>query len=143
MGDRERQLENRLRSLHAQPMDENRKKILLVDDSAIMLRRIRGILVEQYEVWIATSGEAALKLMEKKIPDMLFLDYEMPGMNGLEVIAKMRETEAFHEIPVVFLTGEADRSRISDIDKYNLAGYIVKPPQTEQIKEVVEQILGE
>lgn len=121
---------------------DGKKKILLVDDNAIQLRTLRSILVPDYEVLLASSGQDALKVMQKNKPDLIFLDYEMPEMNGKEVMERMMEIETVKDIPVVFFTGENDKKRIMDVVKLNPAGYLLKPPDVQKIHDTIEEILG-
>lgn len=118
------------------------KKLLLVDDNAIQLRTLRSLLIQDYEVLLASSGQDALKIMQKNKPDLIFLDYEMPEMNGKEVMERMMAIEAVKDIPVVFLTGENDRERIMNVVKLNPAGYLLKPPDVQKIHDTIEEILG-
>ena len=63
--------------------------ILVVDDSAIVLRNIKSILDKNYSVAVAPSGVHAFMSIGKKMPDLILLDYEMPEMNGRQVFEKL------------------------------------------------------
>ena len=65
-----------------------RKQIMIVDDSAIMLRNFKSLLEIKYDVKIATSGELAIKMMKKEKPDLVLLDYQMPGLDGKAKMSK-------------------------------------------------------
>lgn len=121
---------------------KRKKKILLVDDKAIQLRTLRSLLVNDYDILLATSGSDALKIMQKSNPDLVFLDYEMPEMDGKDVLQRIREIEAIKDIPVVFLTGEKDKDRFMEVVKLNPAGYLLKPPNINKIHAIIEEVLG-
>lgn len=118
-----------------------KKRILVVDDSSIVLRNIKSILEEDYTVYLATSGEQALKMIPQKQPDLVLLDYEMPGMGGKITFEAMLEDEYAKDIPVVFLTSNAGRKKIYAVLKSYPAGYILKPPDKKKILETIQDVL--
>lgn len=122
---------------------EENKKILLVDDSAVMLRNMKNILDKKYTVFLATSGEQALKMIPQKEPDLILLDYEMPGMDGKATFEAILENEFSKDIPVVFLTGIADRKQVYAVLKSSPAGYILKPPDREKLLSTIEEVFNE
>lgn len=120
-----------------------KRKIMLVDDSALLLRSMKTMLEKQYDICLAKSGEQALHRIPKEKPDLILLDYEMDGMDGKSTFEAMKEDEDMRWIPVVFLTSIADRQSIYDVLKSKPDGYILKPPDEERIRETIEEILGE
>jgi CheY-like chemotaxis protein len=120
-----------------------RRRILVVDDSAMVLRNIKSILEEEYDVFLATSGRQAIKMIPEKEPDLVLLDYGMPGWDGRETFEKIKESPEYGDIPVVFLTGVAQRSQIYAVLKNRPAGYILKPPDQEKIIATIREVLGE
>lgn len=118
-----------------------KKKILLVDDSGVMLRRLKGMLERNYDISMAKSGEQALKMMAKELPDLVLLDYEMEGMNGKETYERMKKDDKMKKIPVIFLTGNGERKAIYSILATRPAGYILKPPEEAKILEKIEEVL--
>jgi putative two-component system response regulator len=81
---------------------------LLVDDSSNSLRRLSAILSPEYDIRMAKEGRAALKLVENDKPDLILLDILMPGMDGFEVLARLKENPETGKIPVIFITGLAE-----------------------------------
>lgn len=125
----------------AQP-EEKRKSILAVDDNTMVLRTIKDTLGKSYDISFAPSGVKALDLLKNKEFDLILLDYEMPEMSGYDVLKKIRSTPAIQDIPVVFLTGVADKSKIVDVIALNPAGYLLKPLDLEKIQNTVKEIIG-
>lgn len=121
---------------------QSKKKILIVDDSAILLRSMKSMLEPHYDICLAKSGEQALKVIPKENPDLILLDYEMEGMDGRTAFEAMKEDADMQNIPVVFLTSVADRQAIYSVLKIKPDGYILKPPDQERIMETIEEILG-
>jgi DNA-binding response OmpR family regulator len=82
-----------------------KKTVLTVDDDASVLFYLEQVLkVEGYRVITACNGVEGLAAMAKVVPDLAILDVEMPGMNGLALLAAMREQKALSKVPVIFLT---------------------------------------
>lgn len=116
--------------------------VLVVDDNVILLRTVKEMLDSNYNVSIATSGEQALKSIARKKPDVILLDYEMPEMNGEDVIRQLREDEATANIPVLFLTSSANREVVKKLIMLNPDGYMLKPPNKQTMIEHIEEVLG-
>lgn len=106
---------------------EERKKILIVDDDPMMLRVIRSYLKDIYKVYCLRSGEEAMKFFAQQTPDLVLLDYIMPGMDGPEVLRRMREDETTKDVPVFFMTAVTDRDRVLECMEMNPQEYLVKP----------------
>lgn len=117
-------------------------KVLIVDDTAVTLRNIKNILDRKYQVFLATSGQQALKFIPEKKPHVVLLDYKMPEMSGKEVLEAMRADENMKDIPVVFLTGVDDRQTILSILSLKPSGYLLKPVDEEKLFETLEQVLA-
>jgi len=109
-------------------------RLLVVDDDPIARRALTGALQMAYKKpESAESGEAALALAAEQQYDVIFLDVQMPGMDGLEACAKIRQTTVNRTTPVVFVTGHIDvktRSRMTDCGGSDLVG---KPFLTSEI----------
>jgi len=86
----------------------NAHKILIVDDEPDNIRAIRNCLAcstETYNLYQALNGELALKITITEMPDLIITDWEMPGMDGIELIKNLKKNEATREIPVIMCTG--------------------------------------
>ncbi len=118
-----------------------KKKIMIVDDTAIMVRNIKNILGDKYTVFFATSGEQALHIIPEKEPDLILLDYKMPGMDGKQVYEEMLKDEDMKDIPVIFLTSTADEKTIRSILETKPAGYILKPANQADLLEKISTCL--
>lgn len=118
-----------------------KKKIMIVDDTAIMVRNIKNILGDKYTVFYATSGEQALHIIPEKEPDLILLDYKMPGMDGKQVYEEMLRDEDMKDIPVIFLTSTADEKTILSILATKPAGYILKPANQTDLLEKISTCL--
>ncbi|AEF83443.1 HD-GYP domain-containing protein [Leadbettera azotonutricia] len=103
------------------------KQILVVDDNLSSLKQIDAQLAGNYEVSLAKSGESALQICARQRPDLILLDIEMSGMNGFEVMDKLRHNPALSRIPVIFLTGNIDSETEVKGLKSGARDFITKP----------------
>ena len=122
--------------------DEGSKKIMVIDDCSFVLRNVKHMLEETYQVFVAPSGEKAMTLLPKTLPDLILLDYEMPGWSGKETYERILEVPELCDIPVIFLTSVSDRQRVVDILKRNPAGYILKPIERDMLLDKIEAVLA-
>ena len=120
-----------------------RKKLLLVDDNPVQLRMLNDALKGKYDVQMATSGMKAISMLEKSVPDLIFLDYEMPMCDGKMTLEMIRGLDDVKDIPVVFLTGIADKEHIQAVLDLKPAGYLLKTTSTDRIFETLERIFEE
>lgn len=118
-----------------------RKCILLIDDSPMQLRVLNEILKKDYDVQMATSGAKALTLLGQRLPDIIFLDYDMPDCDGRMTLQMIREIEEAKDIPVIFLTGVNDGSHIRAVLDLHPAGYLLKPANQKMLEDVLNKHL--
>ena len=116
-----------------------KKKILVVDDSGAMLRSVKGWLEHKYQVILANSGAMAIKYLSTNRPDLVLLDYEMPVINGKQVLEMIRSESEFSNIPVIFLTGKNDKESIRQVLGLKPEGYILKTTKPDQIVEMIDE----
>lgn len=118
-----------------------RRHILVVDDDSNMLKLIKEQLAQDYDVATAINGKIALKFLEKKTTDLILLDYEMPVETGPMVLEKLRENDATKDIPVIFLTGISDRTKIKQVLAMKPQGYLLKPIDHEKLMSTLKRVL--
>ena len=106
---------------------EDKPVVLAVDDTPENLDVVKGLLSSQYVVKAAINGMMALKIAEKKPPDLILLDIRMPQMDGFEVCRELKANETTASIPVIFLTGESDAASEADALEAGAVGYLTKP----------------
>ena len=102
-------------------------KVAVVEDNADNRLIIRTILEDQYEIMEFSSGMEAIEGFRKNKPDVVILDISLPEMDGTEILRRIREDSALHDLPVVALTAHA---MVGDREKYLAAGfndYVAKP----------------
>lgn len=119
-----------------------RKHILVVDDNPLMLRSIKELLKDKYDIATAVNGKLALKFLESKTTDLILLDYEMPDENGPAVLAKLRANELTKDIPVIFLTGITEQNKIHEALVLKPQGYLLKPVDHEKLLSAISKCIG-
>lgn len=116
-------------------------RILVVDDNPLMLKVIKEHLHEEYDLATATSGRVALRFLERRMVDLILLDYEMPEEDGPSVLKKLRANEKTADVPVVFLTGISDRKKIQKALLLQPDGYLLKPIDHEKLINTIRQYI--
>lgn len=118
-------------------------KILVADDEPHMRTLVTATLDDpRFDVIEASDGTAALDMVRRERPDLVVLDWMMPGMTGLEVATALRAEPAFARLPIIFLTAkgqESDRKRGEAVD---VVAYLVKPFSPLELLDIVERALG-
>jgi two-component system sensor histidine kinase/response regulator len=106
----------------------NKKEILIVDDSPEQIETaVHALKSSNYTVRVATKGSSALKLLEKRSPDLILLDIFMPQMDGFELCRNIKANENLKNIPVIFLTSSDDEDSIKKGFDSGAQDYVTKP----------------
>ena len=111
---------------------------LLVDDEASNIDVLRGILPKSVKVKAAISGMLALKIASKKLPDIVFLDVQMPGMSGDDVAQQLRSLPDGEFIKIVYVSGSTLPEGIASED-----GFLLKPVQRDKVDDMLTQLFKE
>ncbi|MBP3611537.1 MAG: response regulator [Lachnospiraceae bacterium] len=116
-----------------------KKKILVVDDSGAMLRNVKSWLEESYQIILANSGAMAIKYLAMNRPDLVLLDYEMPVVDGRQVLEMIRTETEFADIPVIFLTSKGDRESVMKVMELKPEGYLLKTMKPADIIQAINE----
>jgi len=120
-------------------------KILTVDDSRAIRMIIGGVVATLgYEVVEADCGVSALKVLSGSSDDigLVLLDWNMPGMNGLEVLKAIKADERFKDIPVMMVTTEGEKKNIIQAIQAGATNYLIKPFTQEELAAKIMECLG-
>ena len=120
--------------------------VLIVDDSEVM-RKVIGRVVrlsgfDLGDIYEAENGESALSVLDENWVDVVLSDINMPVMDGVELLKRMKGSELLTDIPVIMISTEGRSERIEDILAIGAAGYITKPFKPEDIRNVIHESLG-
>ena len=116
--------------------------VLLIDDETLWLDLIQEALAdEDYQVITASSGEAALKKLARKKPDLILSDVRMPDVNGFDLFEKIRSNPKLKSVPYVFMSSIDDYDARRTARKLGADDYLEKPFDAEGIKSIVLDLL--
>jgi two-component system chemotaxis response regulator CheY len=113
--------------------------VLIVDDSAairkILQRVLRQADVSLGEIWEAGDGVEALDLMKSQNVGLVLSDVNMPNMDGLQLLAEIKNQDHLKSVPVVMITTEGSQNKVMEALNLGASGYVRKPFTADQIKE--------
>jgi len=117
-------------------------KILIVDDFSTMRRIIKNLLRDLgfNNTGEADDGNTALPMLQNGGFDFLITDWNMPGMQGIDLLKAVREDAELASLPVLLVTAEAKKEQIIEAAQAGVNGYIVKPFNAATLKEKIEKI---
>ena len=119
------------------------KRILIVDDEPNIVVSLEFLMKrEGFEVAVAADGEAALRSVEEKKPDLVLLDIMLPKKNGFEVCQTIRANPEWQSIKVVMLTAKGRDTEVAKGTALGADAYMTKPFSTKDLIAQVRQILG-
>jgi len=118
-------------------MTKKAKIVLIEDDQFISEMYVKKFRDENYDVRAAYEGSSGLKLIEKERPDLVLLDIILPGIDGFEVLEKIKHSDKLKDIPVVLLTNLGQSGNVKRGLRLGAEDYIVKAHFTP--KEVVDK----
>jgi ligand-binding sensor domain-containing protein/DNA-binding response OmpR family regulator/signal transduction histidine kinase len=122
-------------------LDENKKKVLVVEDEPEIRFLLKDILKDDYIVYEAEDGREALDLIDKVFPDIVICDIMMPNMNGLELCNKIKNNTATCEIPFILLTAKGSEEHRIEGYEAGADAYIPKPFNSKHLKVRIRKLL--
>lgn len=121
----------------------DKKMIVAVDDSGIILKRLTKVLGEDYDLHAFSVGKRALQFLKDRTPDLIILDIDMPEINGYEMLKMLKEREHLQSVPVIFLTSNSDRNSVMRAVAGGADDYVVKPIDEEILMDKIHAALGD
>jgi two-component system chemotaxis response regulator CheY len=119
------------------------KKILVVDDSVTLLQQLEAFLTTNgFAVEKASDAQAGLEALRRSSFDLVFVDVNMPGMNGLEMIAEARKLPGYEKTPIFVLTTESTKGLMQRGKEAGATAWIVKPFKQDVVLKGIEHVLG-
>jgi len=119
--------------------EEQKKKILVIDDDGTMLRMIKTWLSVKYRVYMASSGKIAMSFLQSNEVDLVLLDYEMPVMNGPQVLKLIRANLSTQDMPVMFLTSKSDKDSVLSVASLKPEKYLLKTMPKAQLIGAIDE----
>ncbi len=113
-------------------------RILVADDDPLMWVLVAVSLADVAEIVEAANGNDVLRLLSESEFDLVLLDWDMPGPDGLQVLRDVRARGS--RIPIIMVTAEAERGRVLNALRAGASDYVLKPFEIESLREKVEKL---
>ncbi|MEO8405514.1 MAG: two-component regulator propeller domain-containing protein, partial [Chitinophagaceae bacterium] len=133
--------ENNKQAVIENLQENNRKKILIVEDEPGIRYLLKDILKDDYIIYEAEDGQKALELIEKIVPHLVVCDVLMPNMNGLELCNKMKNAPATCQIPFILLSARNSEDHHMEGYEVGADAYLAKPFHTAHLKLRIRKLL--
>jgi CheY-like chemotaxis protein len=121
-------------------------KILVVDDEHYMRKVVRSLLMSigVRTIYEAPDGPAGLELIRTLAPDVVILDWEMPGLDGPGFVRMVRSPTTFPlpDVPIIMLTGHGERSRVIEAIKIGINEFLLKPVSSKALQDRLISVLA-
>lgn len=122
----------------------SKKKILIVEDNELNRELFRDLLnMKGYHTLEAESGEKGVEVAIKECPDLILLDIQLPGMDGTQVLQRIKGNEKTKSIPVIAVTAHAMKGYGEDLIKRGFSDYVPKPFGVVEFLEKIKGFLSE
>ena len=120
-----------------------KEKILVIEDNALNLKLVRSLLMlEDYDVLEAVNAEIGIQMAKEQHPDLILMDIQLPGMDGLSATRQLKADPDVTAIPVVALTAYAMLGDEQKALEAGCAGYISKPLDTREFPQLISRFLA-
>ncbi len=121
-------------------------KILIVDDSRIMRNIVRNSLLKNKDLIFdsveADNGVDAFNVLEKDQIDVLLVDWNMPHLNGLDLVKKLRSMDKYKNLPIIMITSEAAKYNVIEAVKAGVNDYLIKPIGDKDLIKKIQQVIA-
>ncbi len=121
-------------------------RVILIDDSTIVRGMLKKVLnlsgLRIQEILEAANGQEALQHLTKGSVDLIFLDINMPVMNGMEFMEIIRKDENLKNLPVVVVSTEGSQDRVNRMKDLNVLHYLRKPVTPEHLSSTIKNLFG-
>ena len=122
-------------------------RVMIVDDSstmrAVIKKAIKASGFDVDDFYEAGDGKVALDLLQSEWLDLIITDYNMPNMDGMELLERVKQDDTLSSIPVIFISTEGSEKRINEFMTKGATDYIKKPFTPEILKSKLNRIMGE
>ena len=119
-----------------------KKNILIADDDPDFLKVMEGWLKNLYRIDCVRSGSEVLHFLKTARPDLILLDYEMPDLDGYQVMNEIRKNPFVSKIPIIFLTGKNDKEVVMRILERKPEGYLLKSTSKDEVLDTLDQFFA-
>ena len=120
---------------------ESRQRILVVDDDEHIQKSLSQYLeMEEFDVDVASSGPEALDQVVRQAPDLVLLDIMMPGMDGFEVVERLRQHPPTARVPIILLTARGQDTDVIKGYQMGVSSYLTKPFNLDELVDTIREV---
>lgn len=121
-------------------------RVLVVDDSRIMRNIVKNTVTKMihgdHEFLEASDGEDAFNILNEQQIDLLLLDWNMPKLNGLQLVKMLREMKKFKDLPIIMVTSEAAKYNVIDAITAGVNDYATKPVSEQSLSKKINRLIN-
>lgn len=118
----------------------NNRKILVVDDSETNVFLLQKLLEEEgFDINYAYSGKEALKLLKSETYFLVLMDIMMPGIDGFDILKKLKETDELKSTPIIMVTARDDTESQDKALQMGASDYLTKPLNLQKLKDIIKK----
>lgn len=122
-------------------MDNFSKRILVVDDDQGILDSFEVLLGDRYDLLEAKNGYEALRILETDPPRLMFLDIKMPGIDGMDILRKLKQDQK--DVEVVVITAAVQEKTEEEAKSLGVINYLKKPLDIFEVERIASQVLSQ
>jgi len=118
--------------------------VLVVDDFASIRRMVKSALeqIGFIKIFEAKDGSDALKMLKEKEIGLVLCDWNMPEMNGIDLLKAVKSDESLKDVPFILVTSEGHKNNVVEAVQAGVSNYIIKPFSAETLQEKIKKVLG-
>ena len=117
------------------------KKILIVDDDSMVRQLVKMTLAGTYQCGEASDGETALDLVETERPDVIVIDWVLPGLSGVNVVKRLKRYPQYRDIPIIIMSARGEEQTRTAAEDVGMAGHLAKPFDVNELRSAIAQVL--
>jgi len=122
------------------------QNVLIVDDSAVIRQMVKKTMdmagLDVGDIYEASNGIEALAKLSGHSVAVILVDINMPTMNGIQLLTRMKQNDRLQHLPIVIVSTEGSTERIKELEKIGIFGYLRKPFKPEHLYDVLAPLLG-
>ena len=118
------------------------KKILIVDDDLMVRQLVKMTLAGLYQCVEAPDGETALDLVETERPDVIVIDWVLPGLSGVNVVKRLKRYPQYRDIPIIIMSARGEEQTRTAAEDVGMAGHLAKPFDVNELRSAIAQALN-
>lgn len=123
-------------------MDERTKVLVIEDEEHIRMVLNYNLKLDGFDVYLAENGKIGIEKAREIVPDLILLDWMMPGLDGLQVLSKLKDDETTKSIPVFMLTAKSMMVEVGRALYEGADGYITKPFDVIELGQILKEKMG-